>query len=375
MNILDKSPFDFEPPKADEPNTVMEELDFNFDQLQPTDVIPAQDEIGANPAVHNRLMPCICPACAGNTEVDLEQMSEQKFIITCSGCAKQIHVIRESSACRAKRKSFEINCAHCGNLLDHHAHCKSCGKSFPDFFVIVDPAKARSESRKVLLKKVWTAITDLNVSFKPSFNRSSQKAVHGYSPTKITSRSSESSLLSRRYLVPALSLIVAIALCAGGVFAYKAYATGQMYAENYIKALYCIKTGIDTNLKRCVVIKTDWETATVAGRSFLPNNNLVEETKASKLRTEIDKYMQLINTPPKKFYQADSKIKEFHKVYLGSESLRQARLTSLVEFSSSINTLDKKMSQISQEIKSNLPGTLKQELEKAKLKYRGLNDF
>jgi predicted lipoprotein len=85
--------------------------------------------------------------------------------------------------------------------------------------------------------------------------------------------------------------------------------------------------------------------------------------------------MQLMNAPPKKFSQADTKLKEIHKIYLDTESLTQARPASLAEFNSSIDTLDKKMSQTSQDLKSNLPGSLKQELEKAKLKYRGLNDF
>ncbi|MDD2732592.1 MAG: hypothetical protein PHF56_01520 [Desulfuromonadaceae bacterium] len=347
-------------------------MEFNFDQLQTNDVI-AVDEAGADLTVHKRVMVCVCPACTEKTEVNLAQMPEQLFVITCSSCANQIHVIRESCACRAKRKSFEINCTHCGKLLDKHAHCISCGKSFPDFYVTVDPEKARSESRKAYLKKVWATITGLNVSFKPSFKSTRHNAASSYSPTR--TRSGESTLLSRKYMVPALGIFAAIALCAGGVFAYKTYTAGQMYAENYIKALYCIKTGVDSNLKKCVSNKVEWETASASGRSFLPSSNLNEETKAAKLRTEIDKNLQLLHAPPKKYSQADTKLKEIYKIYLEAESLTQARPASLGELSRSIDTLDKKMSQASQELKSNLFGSLKQELEKAKLKYRGLKDF
>lgn len=371
-NTFDKSPFDFDAPKTDDSFTETEELEFNFDQLQPNDVITVE-EVTVDPTDHNRFMVCICPICAEKTEVDLAQMPENKFVITCANCTKQIHVIRESCACRAKRQSFEINCAHCGKLLDHHAHCNSCGKAFPDFFVTVDPDKARSESRKNSLKKVWSAISELNVSFKPSFKSTTLDAVSGYSPTRSTS--GESTHSARKYAVPALGLLVAFTLCAGGVFAYKTYTAGQKYAENYVKALYCIKTGVDSNIKKCISIKTEWEATSVSGQSFSPNNNLNEETKAAKLRTEIDKFMQLMNAPPKKFSQADSKLKEIHKIYLDTELLTQARPASLVEFRNSIDALDKKMSQSSQELKSKLPGSLKQELEKAKLKYRGLKDF
>lgn len=372
MNTRDKSPFDFEAPETDDSFTATEELEFNFDQLQTTDV-SAVEEVSTDLTVHKRVMVCVCPACAEKTEVDLAQVPEQMFVITCSSCTKQIHVIRESCACRAKRKSFEINCTHCGKLLDHHAHCNSCGKSFPDFFVTVDPEKARSESRKANLKKAWSTITDLNVSFKPSFKSTRHGAVSGYSPTRTTS--DKSTLLSRRYLVSALSIFAAIALCAGGVFAYNTYTAGRMYAENYVKALYCIKTGVDSNLKKCVSHKVEWETASASGRSFSPSSNLIEETKAARLRTEIDKNLHLLHAPPKKYSQADTKLKEIYKIYVEAESLTQTKPASLKEFSSSIDTLDKKMSQASQELKSNLSGSLKQELEKAKLKYRGLKDF
>ncbi|MEI6827266.1 MAG: hypothetical protein WCK54_16860 [Desulfuromonadales bacterium] len=372
MNTFDKSPFDFEPPKTDDSSSALNELEFNFDQLKPSEGI-AVDEALINLDVHNRVMQCICPMCTEKTEVDLAQMPEHMFVITCSSCHKQIHVIRESCACRAKRNSFEINCAHCGNLLDQHAHCHSCGKAFPDFFVTIDPDKARSESRKIFFNKVWSTVKDLNVSFKPSFKRTSHDAVHGYSPTRAAS--SDSILLSRRYRVLALGIIVAIILYAGGVFAYKTYKTGQMYAENYVKALYCLKTGVDLNLKKGVSIKSEWEKASAAGRSFSPNSNLEDETNAAKLRTEIDKYLKLVNAPPEKFIQAESKLKEIHKIYLNSESLTQTKPASLVEFSSSISNLDKKMSLTSQDLKSSLPEALKQELEKAKLKYRGLKDF
>jgi hypothetical protein len=372
MNTFDKSPFDFEDPKTDNSSKLTEEMDFNFEQLQPVAVVSV-GEVSADLTVHNRLMMCVCPTCAVKTEVDLAQMPEHMFMINCLSCNKQIHVIRESSACRAKRQSFEINCSHCGKLLDHHAHCNSCGKSFPDFFVTVDPEKARSESRKNYIKKIWSTITDLNVSFNPSLKSTHHDAAPGYSPTRTTS--GESNQLSRSYLVPALSLIVAIALTAGGVFAYKSYKSGQMFVENYVKALYCIKTGVDTNLTKSILNKTEWEAATASGRIFYPSSNANDDMDAVKLHTEIDKYMLLINKPPKKFSQAQSNLKEIHKIYVDSEKLAQSKPTSLRELSGSIETFDKKMSQTSQELKSSLPGALKQELEKAKLKYRGLKDF
>ncbi|MDD2898836.1 MAG: hypothetical protein PHI31_09005, partial [Desulfuromonadaceae bacterium] len=166
-----------------------------------------------------------------------------------------------------------------------------------------------------------------------------------------------------------------VVLLTGGIFAYKSYVSAQMYAENYIKALYCIKTGADANLKKGMSNKAQWESAIAAGRSFSPVSNTVEETKAVKLRTEVEKYMQLINEPSSKFTKAHSNLKEFYKVYVDTETLPQSKPGSVLELSRLIDNLNKKMSQTSQDLKSSLPESLKQELEKARLKYRGMNDF
>ncbi|MDD2899688.1 MAG: hypothetical protein PHI31_13365, partial [Desulfuromonadaceae bacterium] len=207
MNINDNSPFDFEAPKTDDTFTVSDEADFNFDLLQPvSDGETVDDRV--DPPAQNRVMLCVCPKCAEKNEVDLAQMPEQMFAITCANCSQQMHVIRESCACRAKRKSLEINCANCGGLLDHHAHCHSCGKSFPDFFVTVNPDEARSKSRKEFFKRTWAAVTDLNVSFTPAFGSKTHAAVSGYSPTRTASV--ESRNVSRRYIVPVLIGLVAV---------------------------------------------------------------------------------------------------------------------------------------------------------------------
>jgi hypothetical protein len=396
MNDNDNSPFNFDALDANDPfapsetpelnaaelntetlnTTELNTAELNADQPEPINIIDPV-EVTFDKVDPGRLMECLCPKCAQKTEVDLALVSENGFVATCQSCNKEIHVIRESCACRAKRRAHEINCVYCGKQLDHHAHCHSCAKPFPDYFVTVNPDAARSKARSEFFQKKLAAIRELNFSFKPTFSRSSKDSVIKYSPTSKTGSvaKGKSKPSTRRYAVLAISLIVVIVLAAGGTFAYNTYKSGQLFAENYIKALYCIKTGVNTNLKTSASMKSEWELASQSGRSFSPGVGNKDETKAVKLRGEVDKIIQKISEPPKKFSQANNSLMEMHKIYLETEALLASKPNSARELGISIDNLEKKMSQTSQALKSNLPDMLKMELEKAKLKYRGLADF
>lgn len=372
------------PPKADDPFSfddnsefdLGEETDFNFDQPQSHDSIELNEEI-ADLAEPVRIMDCVCTKCAEKTEVDLAQMSPDGFIINCSSCNKQIHINRESCACRAKRKSYEINCANCGKPLDQQVHCHSCGTNFPDYFVTFDPNVARKKARNDFFAQKWAAIRDFDFTFKPVFKSNSHDAAFGYSPQSKTASSTiaSSKLFSRKIAVLSIYLIVAVALIAGGVFAYHTYKSGQIYAENYFKALYCIKTGIDSNIKTSTLLKTEWESAVALGIKSTPGISNKDEAKATKLRTEVEKYMQKMAEPPKRFSQANENLIKIHGIYLDTETLVQSRPNSPQELGKLIDNISKKMVMASQELKAKLPESLKAEFEITKLKYRGMKDF
>ena len=353
-----------------------EDSEFNFEPPESND-LNESDEAIADLTEPVRLMECVCPKCAEKTEVDLALMPADGFVTTCSSCNKQIHIIRESCACRAKRKSYEINCANCGKLLDQQVHCHSCGTNFPDFFVTFNPEDARRKSRNEFFSQKWASIRDFKLSFRPAFNSASQEVKPGYSPERraFDTATSSSTLISRKFAVLAISLIVAVALVAAGLFAYNSNKAEKKYAENYFKALYCFKTGIDSNLKTLTLLKTDWESATKTGLKFTPRISSKDETKAGNLRNEADKYIQKISEPPKKFALANEYLIKVQSIYLDTESLIQSKPNSPLELNISVEALNKKMILASQELKSNLPDTLKKELEITKLKYRGMKDF
>lgn len=376
MNQTDNTKFDFEFPETDDSFTLSEDSEFIFDHSPSHGIIDMDEEIVDLTEPVN-LMEYVCPKCANKTEIDLTLVPEGGFVTTCSSCNKQIHIIRESCACRAKRKSFEISCANCGNQLDQHAHCHSCGILFPDYFVTVNPEDARRKARSELLNKQWAFIRSLNFTFKPAFEGSSHDITHAYTPSARTFKTATAAprLLSRRFALLAIFLFIATVLVATGVYAYNSYNSGQIYADNYIKALYCIKTGADTNIGASSSLKTEWESASASGRSFSPRIVIKDEAKSIKLRSEIDKYMLRMSKPPKKLLQANESLTSIHKIYLDSEVLVASKPRSLQELASSVDSLNKKISLASQGLKSTLPDSLKKELEIAKSKYRGMKDF
>jgi len=402
MDQKDKSPCDFDPsafdmlddtldqPKAEDTlkgkdpfslgdNSELdlgEDSEFDFYSPESNALVELHEDI-ADQAESVRIMECVCSKCAGKTEVDLAQVPENGFVTTCTSCNKQIHVKRESCACRAKRKSYEISCAKCGKLLDPQPHCHSCGTNFPDYFITFDPSDASRKARSEFFSNKWAAIRDFNISFKPTFRDGPRKATAGYSPqsSAFKTKTASSSLSFRRFTLLAIALVVASFLISGSVYAYKSYKSGQLYAESYFKALYCIKTGVDNNINTSKLLKTEWESAASSGLKFSPNISNKDEVKSAKLRSEVEKHMQKIAESPKKFSQAKENLIIIHNIYLETESLIQSKPSSSQELTKSIDNLSKKMLSASQELKSNLPDSLKKELETTKLKYRGMKDF
>lgn len=376
MNINDNSEFDFDLPDGDDPFSLHESSDFNFDSPQ-TDEPVASDEDVIDLTDFVRLMVCVCPKCTEKTEISLEEMPEDGFVITCSSCNKQVHIVKESCAKRATRKSHEINCANCGNLLDQHAHCNSCGTIFPDYFVTFNPEDARRKNRKEFIFKKINALKNLDFSFKRPVAVSAgahTDAVYDYSYSA-SNKAAKKGLLSRKQMIFVTSMIITIILAASAFYAYNHYKIRQIYADNYIKTLYGIKTGIDLNLAACSKLKTEWESASSSGRSFSPATNSKDEARSFKLRTEVDKYMQKMKETPKEYLVAGTSLTNIHKLYLDSETLIASRPNTLQEFNKSVESINSRMAQVSKELKSNLPDSLKSELDKARLKYSNLKDF
>lgn len=374
MNLTDNSKF--VPLKSKDSFTMADEFEFNIEHKR-SDMFNSLDDEIIDLTEQVRIMDCQCPHCSERVEVDLAAMPESGFEISCSFCNTRMQIQRESCVCRARRRSHEINCVNCGNSLDHHAHCHSCGVISPDYFVTVNPHDARRKARKKYFHDKLDALKALNLSLTPALKGNDHaSASEQYHPKRIESATAASSMLwLKKTALIVTCLIISVGLISAGVFAYNSYKSEQAFAQNYCQTLYCIKIGVDTNVKAWTLLKSEWEAASASGKPFSPVIGNKDVIKLNKLRSEIDTFMQKVSKPPKRFLKSSGSLIVLHKVYLNSEALMQAKPGSPQELGNSLETINKNMIAASQELKSSLTGSLKNELENAKLKYRGLKDF
>lgn len=373
MNFSDNPKLNFEPLGSDDSFNLDEALNFKVVQRPLAEQGSEYDEI-IELTEQVRIVDCKCPKCSGITEIDLAEMPEAGSVFSCSFCGKLIHVQRESCVCRARRKAYEIHCASCGSQLDHHAHCHSCGIISPDYFVTANPDDVRRKAIAGYFSRTWTAIKSANISLH-SVSRNTIPLSEHYHPDFVPHATAPSSLLSRKTLLSLTCLLLLSILIAAGSFAYKSYVAGQVFAQNYFQALYCIKTGVDLNIKTATALVAEWEASSASGRSFSPGIGNKDVIKSEKLRSEIDKYMQKTHKPPARFAKEGENLLKIHRVYLDSENLFSSKPKSLQDFGNSLAAINKNMILVSKVLKSELSGPLKDELEHARLKYRGLKDF
>jgi hypothetical protein len=247
---------------------------------------------------------------------------------------------------------------------------------FPDHFILVNPDDARRKARKDFFVQKRVALRDLKISFKPVFSGKADEVSAAYTPKgPIDAVGSKPGLFTRRFAAISLGLIAVVGLIVTGVFAYNAHQQKKQYVKNYFRALYGIKTGIDSNLKTCAKMKAEWEAASKSGMRFSPLVSTQNEIMSAKLRGEIDKTVKMASNPPQKLAPAKDKLLALYNVYLESDGLINSRPNSLQGFTTAIDAIGTKMKMASSDFKSNLPESMKRELAVARLKYRGLSDF
>jgi hypothetical protein len=306
-------------------------------------------------------MKCTCPKCKAEIQLDLPPLTEEGTSSPCPECKTRLHVYNESFAARALRKVGEISCLKCGNELGHSIHCPSCGVLYPDYFVV---SIGRRRVRKVKTIREFRASkagrSEL-VAPRPGAAPLSAAQKPGTNTSKI--------------LLITVSLVVLAIVVSLGIRAYQQHNAESQYTANYFRALYCIKTAADRSLKTCAKISVDWKGNLDAGRNVDPHISVQDEADLNKVRGEIEKYMQKLNPPPGKFITANEKLANLNGVYTKLHSLAIAPSGSLQSFTESASKLDSEYKKAAQELKASLPEKLAEELNKAKVKYKGLRDL
>jgi len=286
-----------------------------------------------------------CPKCSAITEVDQSLVPEKGMQTKCTECKTIFWVYRESFGARALRKGGQIHCIQCGSGLGPTLSCPSCGILYPDFAV--------SQSAKPTPKRKARIPRSFTVSYRPS--RKPRPQPHHKQvavPQKQAGRKSR----VKGYAIAIAALAVAAAI---GTGIYLRHQTELMYAKNYVRALYGIKVGVDSGLdsykKRL--------TTPLISKDDAKNNNV---------KIEVDKLMQKVSSPPKKYVDANDKLSKLYRIYSEIHSITSKPSDSLKNYADAADKLESDFEKGMKELESSIPRELSEELENARVKYKAL---
>jgi hypothetical protein len=171
-----------------------------------------------------------------------------------------------------------------------------------------------------------------------------------------------------------LLLTVAILSVGAGYFYHINKAEG-LYAKNYMRALYTIKSGTDFSLSNCAKLSSEWKTSIDAGQKYAPHISADDETRLNSVKVTIDRIMQTLDRPPKKFLNSKEKLAKLYEVYAKAHALAVAPTGSLPDYTNSASKSQNEFNVAIQELKGSLPPELTTELKIAKAKYKSLKDI
>ncbi|MFZ3207473.1 MAG: hypothetical protein WA140_01390 [Geobacteraceae bacterium] len=310
-------------------------------------------------------MKCSCPKCDAGVELDLSQIPAEGISGKCPACNARYLISKESFVRRALRKAGEINCSNCGTALDHSLHCPSCWILFPDYFFAETPQTAR---KKIL--KILQAIKNLELSFKPTYTQSyrSERTTYAITPKHGVK-------YSKAFFIKATLVVLALFLAIGGGSYFIGLKAQRQYSANFFLALYVITAGTDLSLQTCSKLSTEWKTRMGRGQNVNPLISAEDEIRLNKIKGEVEKIMQKLNKPPRKFANIKNNLAKLNGIYLSSYSLALTPSDNISGLNDSANSLLNDFKQATQELKASLPKELAEDLPVAKAKYKSLRDI
>ncbi len=321
-------------------------------------------------------MVCKCPKCNANIELDHTQIPDGGVATNCIYCKVHIQFVRESFARMAYYKAAQKSCFRCGKHLGTALHCPSCHTFYPDFFVAVDYAVVKRQTRERNRQSLIASFSGFKLSL-PSF-----KSAGYYKPTSAPSfsKSGADSMkskfsLSRNMVVALVCLLVITAAGAVGYSVHARHKAEQVYLETFFKALYGIKSGADLGNKTYTKFVKELTVAQSSGLRVTPRATPDEEVRLNKVKTEVDKLILQLNPPPEKFAKPYENLVKLNQQYGKINSLALQPPPSLTVLNEAVKKQGDEFARQSQELKSSLNEELADELKNAKQRYKILNDF
>ncbi len=294
-------------------------------------------------------------------EVDLSNIPENGTFMPCPDCKGRFWINRESYARMALRKDGKAYCDKCNNELTHSIVCTDCGIMYPDYYLV----QASKPPRRKIEKPDLLSFSFSLKSAKPTYT-------YTYTPANEPRKSATTpNIFLKRAGVAVLFVLLAIGI---GVF-YHMKKAEQLYAKNYMRALYTIKSGTELSLMTCAKISTEWRKNTEMGQKYAPHIDSEDETRLKMVKDTADRFMKLLNKPPKKYNNSSLKLANLYETYKKTHAMALTPPNSLTDLTISADKAKNDFLTAAQDLKNNLPAELSSELKLAQIKYKGLRDI
>ena len=303
-------------------------------------------------------MTCSCPKCHVQIEVDLSSIAENGTFTPCPECKGRFWTSKESYARMALKKEGKTYCDKCGKELDHLIVCAGCGVMYPDYYLLQASKPPRRQVEK-------PGLFSMSFTLKPA-----AKQTYVYTGAKKSVAGPSKAIFAK----VALLVLVALLAVGTGYFFHTRKSEG-LYAKNYMRALYTIKSGTDYSLSTCAKLSAEWKTSMDAGQKYAPHISAEDESRLSSVKETTDRFMQTLDNPPKKLVNSKEKLVNLYTVYARVHALAIAPSGSLPGYTNSANKSQSEFNVALQELKGSLTPELTTELKIAKAKYKGFKDI
>jgi ribosomal protein L33 len=303
-------------------------------------------------------MTCSCPKCHAQIEIDLSRIPENGTFTPCPECKSRFWINKESFARMALKKEGKSYCDKCGKELAHIIVCAACGVMYPDYYLV--------QASKPPLRQVEKPdLFSVGFTLRPAVKQN-----YIYTGGRKTEAGPSKSLFLK------IGMLALVALLAAGTSFYiHIKKMEQLYARNYMRALYTMKVGTDLSLNTCAKLSAEWKTSMDAGRNYTPHISTDDESRLNSVKDTTDRFMQTLNEPPKKFIGSKEKLANLYGMFTKAYTLAVTPSGSLSSFTESSGKSQNDFNAAVQDLKGGLPPELSAELKIAKAKYKGLKEI
>jgi hypothetical protein len=305
-------------------------------------------------------MNCSCPKCKNRVTPDVPVIPAEGCFTKCPECNTGFQVRTESFARRALHKGDDISCANCGSSLGPSIYCPGCHALYPDYLVTESSSAASRQLGRIL------AIFKKSIKLGSKAPKApSHRDVSGPEPKRAGIK------LPGKPLQLAVSLVIVIACIGGGGFFYYQNKVETETAENYVRALFGIKSIRDLSIKVSTKVVTDWKNQPAT----TPRLSAGELTSLTRARADIDILMKRLESTPEKFAPSKAALLKLNDTSIKLQNSATSPAGSPTTYGDNVKKWDDEFSRTAGEVKSTMLPRITETFNASKTKYKSLQDF